>query len=125
MINVAGLQLRTFIERIESVEDDIRDKNADKSEIYKELKSQGYDVKAVKKVVAARRLESHVREEQDAIFEAYWDACHGTSLVHARAHEENIEQFSHSSAETLPAADEESRTIQAPSDRPAPSYGQD
>jgi len=34
-------------------------------------------------------------------------------------------EFSHSSAEPLPAADEESRTIQAPSDRPAPSYGQD
>lgn len=126
MINVAGLQLRAFIERIESVEDDIRDRNADKSEIYKELKSQGYDVKAVKKVVAARRLESHVREEQDAIFEAYWDACHGASHVHARAHVENIEQFPHSS--TVPQAplsvDEKSRDAALPSVS-APSSGQE
>lgn len=126
MINVAGLQLRAFIERIESVEDDIRDRNADKSEIYKELKSQGYDVKAVKKVVAARRLESHVREEQDAIFEAYWDACHGTSHVHARAHVENIEQFPHSSALHAPTQAADEKAVPPFNKRgTAPSHGQD
>lgn len=118
-------QLRAFVERVERIEEEIRSMNSDKSEIYKEAKAFGFDVKIIKKVVAARRLDADVRDEQDALFQMYWDACHSASLVHARAHVEKIEQFSHSSAEPLPAADEESRTIQAPSDRPAPSAGQE
>ncbi|PRA53854.1 hypothetical protein CQ062_13640 [Ochrobactrum sp. MYb68] len=91
-------ELRAFVERIERDEEFIRERNADKSETYKELKARGYDVKAVKKIVAARRMDTHVREEQNMVFDLYWEALHGASHVHARAHVENIEQFPASSA---------------------------
>ncbi|KAB2655916.1 DUF2312 domain-containing protein [Brucella tritici] len=77
-------ELRAFVERIERDEEFIRERNSDKSETYKELKARGYDVKAVKKIVAARRMDTHVREEQNMVFELYWEALHGASHVHAR-----------------------------------------
>lgn len=79
---VSAGQLRAFIERIERVEEDIKALNADKSEIYKELRGCGFDVKAVRQCVAARKLDSAEREERTAIFELYWAALTGPSRVH-------------------------------------------
>lgn len=49
--NSGGQQLRAFIERIERVEEEIKSLNADKSEIYKEARGNGFDVKTMRKVV--------------------------------------------------------------------------
>jgi uncharacterized protein (UPF0335 family) len=84
----AGGQLRAFVERIERLEAEIKELNADKSEVYKELRGVGFDVKAVRQCVAKRRLGSAEREERDAIFDMYWEALTGGSRVHV--HEEPI-----------------------------------
>jgi len=83
---VAAGQLRAIIERIEHVEEEIKELNADKSDIYKEARGAGYNVKAIRKCVAKRKLDDADREEQDAIFDLYWDALTGGSHVHV--HEE-------------------------------------
>lgn len=79
---VAAGKLRAFIERIERIEVEIKDLNADKSEIYKELRGEGFDVKAVRQCVAARKLDAAEREERTAIFDLYWAALNGASRVH-------------------------------------------
>lgn len=79
---VSAGQLRAFIERIERVEEEIKTLNGDKSEIYKELRGCGFDVKAVRQCVAARKLDSVEREERNAIFDLYWAALTGASRVH-------------------------------------------
>jgi uncharacterized protein (UPF0335 family) len=79
---VAAGKLRAFIERIERIEAEIKDLNADKSEIYKELRGEGFDVKAVRQCVAARKLDTAEREERTAIFDLYWAALNGVSRVH-------------------------------------------
>jgi uncharacterized protein (UPF0335 family) len=89
---IARDQLKSIVERVERLEAEISDLNADKSDIYKEARSNGYDVKAIKKVVSKRKLDDNERQEQDAVFDTYWDAIHGTNLVHAHARE-NIEEF--------------------------------
>lgn len=89
---VARDQLRAFVERVERIEADIKELNSDKSDVYAEARSLGFDVKVLKKVVAKRRMDSAERDEQDAIFDMYWDAIHGSGLVQARAHG-NIEFF--------------------------------
>lgn len=68
---VAGEQLRALIERIERVEEEIKELNSDKSDIYKEAKGNGFDVKTVRKVVALRKLDSSEREEQDTLLDIY------------------------------------------------------
>lgn len=71
---IAKDQLRAFVERIERIEEGIRDRNADKSEVYAEAKGGGYDVKVLKKVVAARRMDRSARQEQETIFDLYMSA---------------------------------------------------
>lgn len=89
---VAADQLKAIVQRVERLEAEIADLNADKSEIYKEARANGFDVKVIKKVVSKRKIDEHERVEQDHVFDLYWDAVHGLNLVHAHARE-NIEQF--------------------------------
>lgn len=89
---VAADQLKAIVQRVERLEAEISDLNADKSEIYKEARANGFDVKVIKKVVSKRKIDEHEREEQDNVFDLYWNAVHGLNLVHAHARE-NIEQF--------------------------------
>lgn len=86
---VAAGQLRAFIERIERIEADIKELNADKSDVYKELRGVGFDVKAVRQCVAKRKLDDADREERDAIFDLYWNALTGASRVHV--HEGDVQ----------------------------------
>lgn len=64
-------QLKSFVERIERVESEVREMNDDKSDIYKEAKSQGFDVKALKTVIARRRKDANEVAEQNAIVDLY------------------------------------------------------
>lgn len=68
---VAVDQLRLFIERIETIEGEIDEKKTDRKEVYSELKSEGFDAKAVRKIVRLRKLEAHVRQEEDMILDTY------------------------------------------------------
>ena len=39
-----------------------------------EAKSNGYDTKTMRKIVALRKMESHVRQEADALLDTYRNA---------------------------------------------------
>lgn len=108
--DVARDQLRAFVERIERTEEEIATLNADKSDIYKEARAVGFDVKVLRKVVAKRKLETHVREEQDAIFDMYWEALYGAPVqVHTRTRE-NIEEFRSDNGLNIQTKHEDIRT---------------
>lgn len=96
---VSAGQLRAFIERIERLEEEIKTLNGEKSEVYKEMRGVGFDVKAVRQCVAARKLDSAEREERDAIFDLYWSALTGSVHVHTPARE-IIEEFPSHDPET-------------------------
>lgn len=98
---IARDQLKAIVERVERLELEIKDLNDDKSEIYKEARANGFDVKAIKKVVQKRKLDEHVRVEADIVFDTYWDAVHGVNIVHAHARE-NIEEFDAGSRSSSP-----------------------
>ena len=72
--NVAADQLRLFIERIERLEEEKKGIADDVKDAYAEAKSNGYDTKTMRKVIALRRMESHVRQEADALLETYRNA---------------------------------------------------
>jgi uncharacterized protein (UPF0335 family) len=71
---IAVDQLRLFIERIETIEAEIDEKKTDRKEVYSELKGEGFDAKAVRKIVRLRKLEAHVRQEEDMILDTYRNA---------------------------------------------------
>lgn len=82
-------QLKSIVERIERLEEEIKDLNSDKRDIYAEAKSNGFDVKVLKAVIAYRRKDSSEAHEFDAIFETYLaELQRGTSVAtRVRAHD--------------------------------------
>src|ERR1700755_697276 len=71
---VAADQLRLFIERIERLEEEKKGISDDVRDVYAEAKGNGYDPKIMRMIVRLRRMETHTRQEQDAILETYRQA---------------------------------------------------
>jgi uncharacterized protein (UPF0335 family) len=72
--NVAAEQLRLFIERIERLEEEKKGIADDVKDVYAEAKANGYDTKTMRAIVRLRRMESHARQEADALLETYRNA---------------------------------------------------
>lgn len=70
----AAGQLKSFIERIERLEEDKRTVSGDIKEVYSEAKSSGFDVNAMRRVVSLRRKSKQEREEEESIIETYMTA---------------------------------------------------
>lgn len=64
-------KLSQFIQRIERLESDKGKVAADIKETYSEAKVFGFDTKALRKVVALRKIEASEREEQEMLIELY------------------------------------------------------
>ena len=69
--NIAVDQLRLFIERIERLEEEKKAMADDIRDVYSEAKSSGYDAKTMRAIVRLRKMESHTRQEMDALLETY------------------------------------------------------
>ncbi len=69
--NVAADKLRLFIERIERLEEEKKGIADDIRDVYAEAKSQGYDSKTMRAIVRLRKMETHARQEADALLETY------------------------------------------------------
>lgn len=66
--------LKSFITRIERLEEEKAALTADIGEVYKEARGQGFDVKIMRQVVRLRKLENADRQEQAAILDLYLSA---------------------------------------------------
>jgi uncharacterized protein (UPF0335 family) len=67
-------QLKSFINRIERLEEERAALSADIREVYSEAKGTGFDVKIMRQVVRLRKMETADRQEQDAILDLYLSA---------------------------------------------------
>lgn len=73
-MNIAADQLRLFIERIERLEEEKKGIADDIKGVYSEAKSNGYDVKVMRDIVRLRRMETHHRQEWEAVLDTYKSA---------------------------------------------------
>jgi uncharacterized protein (UPF0335 family) len=78
-VEVAGDQLRAIVERIEHVEEEIKELTEAKKEIYQEAKGNGFDVKILREVIRVRKQDQKERDEQDSLLDAYMEAINGAS----------------------------------------------
>jgi uncharacterized protein (UPF0335 family) len=67
-------ELRQIIERLERLASEKKDIADLEKECMAEAKGRGYDAKAIRKILALRKLEAEERAEQDAILDMYKDA---------------------------------------------------
>ena len=72
--SVAAGELKAFIERIERLEEEKKALAGDLRDVYTEAKSQGFDTKVMRKIVALRRRDHAERKEEEAIMELYLEA---------------------------------------------------
>lgn len=67
-------QIKSIIDRVERLEIEKAEIAEQIKEIYLEAKGNGYDTKALKKVVRLRRIDRAKRQEEDAILDLYLSA---------------------------------------------------
>lgn len=67
-------QLAAFVERIERLEEEKVGIASDIRDVYAEAKSNGFDVKVLRKVIAIRKMDADKRAEHEALVETYMHA---------------------------------------------------
>ena len=67
-------QLKAFIERIERLEEEKKTLSDDIRDVYVEIKSQSFDVKAIRTIIRMRKQDPNDRQEQETILETYMHA---------------------------------------------------
>lgn len=72
--SIAKDQLKSIIERVERLEEDKAAIGCDIKDVYAEAKGNGYDVKALRRIVSLRKQDPDKRAEQEAILDTYMHA---------------------------------------------------
>lgn len=72
--SVAADHLKSFIERIERLMEEIAGLQGGVKDVYAEAKGTGFDVKALRKIIVLRQKDHAERQEEDAILELYMQA---------------------------------------------------
>ncbi len=71
---VAADRLRSFIERVERLEEDKAAVMEDIKEVYAEAKGEGYETKILRQVIRLRKMDRADRQEQEALLDLYLSA---------------------------------------------------
>lgn len=71
---IAADRLRSFIERIERLEEERKGIADDIKDIYAEAKGTGFDTKILRQIIRLRKMEKNDRQEQEALLELYMAA---------------------------------------------------
>lgn len=71
---VAADRLKSFIERIERLEEEKRALADDIKEVFSEAKGSGFDIKVMRHIIRLRKMDTADRREQDEIMAIYMRA---------------------------------------------------
>lgn len=72
--NVSGARLKSFIERVERLEEEKKVLAEDIRDIYGEAKSTGFEPKIIRKIVSLRKANLEKRREEQELLELYMAA---------------------------------------------------
>ena len=74
MADVAGIaadRLKTFIERVERLEEEKKALTDDIREVYSEAKGAGFDIKIMRQIIRLRKLDTADRREMEEVMAVY------------------------------------------------------
>ncbi|MFV0432108.1 MAG: DUF2312 domain-containing protein [Alphaproteobacteria bacterium] len=71
---IAGDILRSYVERIERLEEEKKELADQVREVMAEAKGNGFDVKTLREVIKLRKLDSADRSEQEQLLDLYKQA---------------------------------------------------
>ncbi len=84
-VGIAGDRIRSFIERVEHIEAELKELNEGKKEVFAEAKGEGFDVKILKEILKLRKQEQSEREEQESLLDLYLSAMQSSDGEQAKA----------------------------------------
>ena len=74
MLDVGGMakdRLKSFVERIERLEEEKLALVADIREVYSEAKGAGFDVKVMRQLIRLRKMDRDDRSQMEAVLDVY------------------------------------------------------
>lgn len=74
MLDVGGVakdRLKSFVERIERLEEEKQALAADIREVYSEAKGAGFDVRVMRQLIRLRKMDGDDRSQMEAILDVY------------------------------------------------------
>ena len=84
-IGISGDRIRSFIERIEHIDEEIKGLNEGKKEAFAEDKGEGFDVKVLREIFRPRKLDREDREEHESLVDLYLRAMGSAGTPDVRA----------------------------------------
>ncbi len=84
-VGIAGDRIRSFIERVEHIDEEIQALNEGKKEVWSEAKGEGFDVKVLKEILRLRKQDKDERDEQESLLDLYLRAMEVPAPSQAKA----------------------------------------
>jgi uncharacterized protein (UPF0335 family) len=88
MTNTAGIpgdRIRSFIQRVEHSDEEIKALNEGKKEVFSEAKGEGFDVKVLREILRLRKQDKGDRDEHDTLLDLYLRAMESAGSSQAEA----------------------------------------
>ena len=85
VVSIAGDRIRSIVERIEHIEEEIKALNEGKREIFLEAKGEGFDVKVIKEILRLRKQDKDERDEHESLLDLYLSAMESSEAGQAKA----------------------------------------
>jgi uncharacterized protein (UPF0335 family) len=82
---IPGDRIRSFIERVEHIDDEIKALNEGKKEVFTEAKGEGFHVKVLKEILRLRKQDKDERDEQESLLDLYLRAMENAGSSQAKA----------------------------------------
>jgi uncharacterized protein (UPF0335 family) len=83
VVGIAGDRIRSFVERIQQIETELKDLTEAKKEIIAEAKGEGFDVKVLKEIIKLRKQDQEERDEHESLLDVYMRAMDEVAPVPA------------------------------------------
>jgi uncharacterized protein (UPF0335 family) len=71
---IPGGRIRSFVERIETLDSELQELNEQKREVFAEAKGEGFDVKILKEIIKLRKQDEEERDERESLLDLYMKA---------------------------------------------------
>ena len=85
VLGIAGDHIRSIVERIEHIEEEIKALNEGKKEVFQEAKGDGFDVKVIREILRLRKQDKDERDEHESLLDLYLSAMESSEKEPAKA----------------------------------------
>lgn len=68
---ISADRLRSIVERAEALNQEVKERQSDVRDLFKEASSAGFDVKALRQIIKIRSMEPGDVEEQEMLLDTY------------------------------------------------------